>query len=440
MKITKEQITPLDAVLSVSVDKADYDSKVEKALENYRKSASIPGFRKGHVPVGLVRKQYGKAIQIDEVNKILQESLNQYLINEKLNILGNPLPQETQVDWDADTHVFKFEIGLAPEFEIDLKPKKGIRYFDIKVQDSIIDTQVERIRTQFGKLVSETKVSENTEITGTFFNEQENIDKTSTWKTEILSETSYKTLKGKKVGDQLTLKTKDLFKDTHDLMHQLGVSHEVAHHLDTEVTFTIEEINRRELADLNQELFDKLFPAGEVTSETQLRDKITENAKQQYSQQADQQLLNDVTDYLLENTSFELPAEFLKKWLRTATEKELTQQEAESEYEKSEKGLRYQLIEDKILIDNKLQPSFEEMKDFTKGYIRQQMLQFGMQPDDSEIEDITKRILTNKEEFERLSQQLKGQKLIAFYKENLTLDRKEVTYDDFIKEVYKTEQ
>lgn len=440
MKITKEQINPLNAVITLSVDKADYNEKVEKALENYRKSASIPGFRKGHVPAGLVKKQYGRAIQIDEVNKVLQDSLHKYLTDEKLNILGNPIPQETDVDWDADTHVFNFEIGLAPEFEINLKPKKGVRYFEIKVEDSIIDNQIERIRTQFGKLVSEKEVSDKVEITGTFFNEEKNIDKTSTFKADILSEESYKELKGKKVGDQLTLNTKSLFKDAHDLMHQLGVSHDQAHHLETDVTFTIEEINRREPAELNQELFNKLFPEGEVTSEAELRNKISENAKQQYNQQSEQQLLNDATDYLLENTAFELPSEFLKKWLRTATEKELTEEEASIEYEKSEKGLRYQLIEGKIMADNNLQNSFEQLKEFAKGYIRQQMLQFGMTPDEEQVEDISKRVLSNREEFDRLSQQLTSQKLVAFYKENLTLDKKEVTYDDFIKEVYKTEE
>lgn len=441
MKITKEQITPLNAVLTVSIDKVDYNDNVEKALTNYRKNATIPGFRKGNVPASLVKKQYGRAIQVDEVNKLLQNSLTKYLVDENLNVLGNPLPMnETQVDWDADTLVFNFEIGLAPEFEINLKPSKGVRYFDIKVEDSVIDNQVTRIRTQFGKLVTENEVTDQSEVTGTFFNQEKNIEKTTTFNVEILSESALKEFKGKRVGEQLTLSTKNLFSDAHSLMHQLGVSHDEAHHLEVEVTFTIEEVNRREPAELNQELFDKLFPAGEVTSEEELRRRISENAQQQYSQQADQQLLNDATDYLLESTSFDLPADFLKRWLRVAGEKELTQEEANAEYEKSEKGLRYQLIEGKLLADNSLRVNFEEIKEFAKTNICMQLLQFGMPSDDAQVEDIVKRVLSNREEVERLTQQLTSQKLVNFYKENLTLNKIEGTFDDFIKEVYKTEE
>lgn len=437
MKITKEQINPLNAVITVSVDKSDYNDKVEKALTNYRKNASVPGFRKGCVPASLVKKQYGRAIQVDEVNKLLQEALNKYLIDEKLNILGNPLPKETEVDWDADTLVFDFEIGLAPEFSVNLNPENGIRYYEISVENSVIDNQMKRIATQFGKLVTESQVVESVEVTGTFFNQEKNIDKTSTFNVELLSDDAFKTFKGKKVGDQFTLNTKNLFKDAHDLMHQLGVSHDDAHHLEVEVTFTIEEINRREPAEFTQELFDRLFPAGEVTSEQEMRNKIAENAQMQYNQQADQQFFNDVTDYLIENTKFELPSEFLTKWLQTATDKPLTEEQAAEEYKKSEKGLRYQLIEGKVLVDNKLQVTFDELKAFAGDNIRQQMLQFGMPIDELQVEDIVKRVLTNRDETERLSQQLVSQKLLSFYKENITLNKKQCTFDEFIKEVYE---
>lgn len=436
MEITKKQIDSLNAVLTVTIEKKDFSENVEKALNNYRKTANIPGFRKGFVPMGLVKKQYGRAVQVDEVNKILQQSVHKFLTDEKLNILGNPLPVENTIDWDADTLSFDFELGLAPEFQIDLKPKKGIRQFNITVDKKVIDNQIDRIQTQFGKLVTETKVGKESEVRGTFFNQENNINKTSSFSVEILSPEALKEFKGKKVGDQININTKTLFKDAHDLMHQLGVAHQDAHNLDIDVTFTFEEVNKREKAELNQELFDKLFPAGEVTSEEALRNKISENAQEQYNQQADQQLLNDVTDYLLESTSFELPAEFLKKWLRTAGEKVLTQEEANTEYEKSEKGLRYQLIEGKIITENNLQVTFEELKDFAKNYIRQQMLQFGMTPDDVQVEDIVKRVLQNREEVERLTQQLTSQKLITFYKENVSLNKKDISYDDFIKEVY----
>ncbi|ATA92633.1 trigger factor [Capnocytophaga canimorsus] len=443
MNITKEQIDALNAVITVTIDRADYSEKVEKVLTNYKKTANVPGFRKGHVPLGMIKKQYGKAVLVDEVNKLLQEALNKYLADEKLDILGNPLPKnQDDFNWDADTFTFEFEIGLAPAFEIDLKSKQGITHYEISADDKTIDNQVERIAKQFGKLVSKGEVTQENdiEITGTFFNEAKNIDNKATFALEKLSEKNAETFIGKKIGDQFQLQSKELFKDSHDLMHFLKVSHDEAHHLDVELTFTLEEVNIREKATLNEELFDKLFPEGTVTSEKELREKIKENAEFQYAEQADQQLFNEVTDYLVENTKFDLPSEFLKKWLRTAGEKELSAEEAEVEYEQSEKGLRYQLIETKLLTDNNLTPTFEELKKYTEDYIRNQMTQYGMHNSDEHyVNDIVKRVLSNKDEVMRLNQQLVHNKLLNFYKENVTLNTKKVNFDEFVKEVYGKE-
>lgn len=441
MNIIKEQIDALNAVITVSVEKQDYIEKVEKVLTNYRKTANIPGFRKGHVPMGMIKKQYGKAILFDEVNKILQDSLYKYISDEKLEILGNPLPKEKQdFDFEAENFSFEFEIGLAPSFEIDLKPKEAITLYEISVEEKSIDNQVDRIKNQFGKLIAKGEVLDQNdiEITGTFFNEEKNIDAKTTFRLEELTEENRKKLVGKTVGSQIQFQTKGLFNDAHDLMHRLKVSHDDAHSLDVEVTFTLEEANVREEAELNQELFDKLFPAGEVTSEEALRGKIREASERQFAEQADQHFLNEVTDYLVENTKFDLPSEFLKKWLRTAGEKELTQEEANAEYEKSEKGLRYQLIEGKILTDNNLQPTFEELKDFANTYVKNQLLQYGMPADDDAyLQGITAKILQNREEVQRINQQLVFSKLLKFYKENVTKNVKKVTFDEFIKEVYK---
>lgn len=439
MNVVKKEFDNLNVLLSVTIQKEDYSQEVEKTLKKYRKDANIPGFRKGSVPMGMIRKQYEKAIQYDEVNKLIDKSLNEFFAQEKLNFLGSPLPTTKDIDWEADTHTFEFELGLTPDFQIDLKPKKGIRFFNIKVEESVVENQVERIKNQFGTDIEQEQVAENSQVKGSFFNQEHQIDKTSTIKVDALQEVAYKKIEAKKVGEQLTFSTKELFKDAHDLIHYLGLTHDQAHDLDTEVVFTIEGISRREPAELNQELFDKLFPASEVTSEEELKQKIRENAQQQYQGQAEQQLLNDVTDYLLEKTSFELPAEFLKKWLQTAGEKPLTPEQAEEEYNKSEKGLRYQLIESKIVADNKLHITFDELKSFAQQNIRQQMLQFGMTPEDKQVDEIVGRILKNREEVERLNQQLLSQKLIAFYKENVSLKTKEVSYDEFAKEVYGAE-
>jgi trigger factor len=439
MNITRENIDALNAVVKVDIAKEDYSDKVEKILSDYRKSANIPGFRKGHVPMTMVKKQYGKAVLVDEVNKLLQDALNKYLTEEKLDVLGNPLPKpQDHLDWDADQFSFEFELGLAPEFEVNLKSKKAITHYNIIADEKMLKNQVEHIRKQYGKLISQDMVIKDSEVTGVFVNEEKGIKNSATLTLDKLkSKAAEKTILGSKVGDVIALKTKGLFSDDHDLMHFLKVSHDNAHGLDIEVSFSINEINTRELADLDQELFDKLFGKGIATSVTELKKKIKEDSEKQFAQQADQKLLNDVTEYLVENTKFDLPSSFLQKWMQTSGEELMDADQAKEEYEKSEKSLRYQLIEGKLIEAHKLQVTFEDLKDHAKQMIKVQMAQFGqMDPSDKELEDISARILSNKDEIKRLSDQLMSQKLLTLYKTEANLKVKEITYDDFVKEFY----
>ncbi|MCC8359942.1 trigger factor [Salinimicrobium sediminilitoris] len=437
MNITRENIDELNAVLKVDIAKEDYSNKVEKVLKDYRKNANIPGFRKGHVPMGMVKKQYGKAVLVDEVNKLLQDSLNKYLTEEKLDVLGNPLPKEQEnFDWDSDNYTFEFELGLSPQFEVSLDNKEAITYYKIVAGEEMIDNQVKTLQKQYGKLVSKEVAEEGDQVTGTFKNEAEGIESKTTLPLEKLK--NKEPFLGAKAGDTVSVSTKDLFEDDHQLMEFLKVEHDKAHGLDVEVQFEVEEVNTQELADLDQELFDKLFGAGEVTSVSELKEKIKEDAAKQFEQQSDQQLLNDVTEMLIETHNFDLPKEFLQKWIQTAGEKELSEEQAKEEYEKSEKGLRFQLIEGKLIQEHNLEVKFEDLKSFAKDRIKEQMAQFGqMNPEEKELDDIAARILSNQEEVKRLSEQLMNQKLLELYKEKVNLEEKEVTYEEFVKEVYQ---
>lgn len=438
MNITKTDIDKLNAVLTVEVSKEDYSGKVEKVLNDYRKNANIPGFRKGHVPMGMVKKQYGKAVLVEEVNKLLQDALHKFLTEEKLDVLGNPLPKnEADINWDGDNYSFEFELGLAPDFKIDLKGNEVVQY-KIVADEEMLNNQVKTIRKQYGKLISKKEVEKGDEITGTFTSTEKEIEKKTTLSTEVIAgKKQLESLIGAKVGDTVLLQTKGMFADDHDNQKYLGVSHDDAHGLDIEVSFTIDEVNKREMAQLNQELFDKLFGEGVVTSEEELKAKIKEDAEGQFAQQSDQKLLNDVVDSLIENTKFELPKEFLQRWIAMSGEKRLSEEDAKAEYERSEKGLRYQLIEGKLRAENNLQVTFEELKDYAKNMIKAQMAQFGQtNPSDEELESIAARILSNKEEVQRLSEQLNTNKLLQFFKEHAKLKTKEVTYDKFIKEAY----
>ena len=439
MNITKKDIDSLNAVLTVEINKDDYAEKVASILNNYRKTANIPGFRKGHIPMGMVKKQFGKAVLVEEVNKLLQDNLHNYLTEEKLDILGNPLPKnEAEINWDAEDFTFEFDLGLVPDFKVDIS-KKATTHYKIVADKKMIDNQIKTIRKQYGKLISEKEVVKNAEVTGTFASEEHSIDKKTTLSLEDLKGKKQKdSLMGAKVGDAVVLKTKGMFKEDNDAQKHLGVSPEDSKGLAIEVTFTIEEINTREEAEMNQELFDKLFGEGVVSSEKEVRAKIKEDAERQFAQQSDQKLLNDVVETLIENTKFELPSDFLKRWIKSNGESKLTEEEAAEEYDRSEKGLRYQLIEGKLREENEaLQITFDELKSYASGMIKGQMAQFGqMNPTDEEVDGIVARIMSNQEEVKRLTEQLNTNKLLQFFKDNAKLKTKEVSYDDFIKEAY----
>lgn len=439
MNITRENKDALNAVVTVAVEKDDYATKVEKILTDYKKTANIPGFRKGHVPMGMVKKQYGKAVLIDEVNKLIQEGLNKYLTEEKLDVLGQPLPKsQNDINWDEDSFSFDFELGLAPEFKVDLEGKKKITHYKIVADDKMINGQVENIQKQYGKLVALKEVAKDSEITGVYKNEAEEIESSVTLTLDkFKGKATAKQFVGAKVGDIITLKTKGLYEDDQELMHALKMEHDKANGLDIEVNFEITEINKRELADLDQELFDKLFGKDGVKTVSELKEKIREDAEKQFLQQSDQKFLNDVTEHLVEHTKFDLPAEFLTKWMQTAGENAMDHATAKAEYEKSEKSLRYQLIEGKLMEANGIKVDFEDVKESAKAMIKVQMAQFGQtNPSDKELDDIAARVLSNQEEVKRLSEQVVSQKLLGLYKEKANVKTKELTYDKFVKEVY----
>ena len=435
MKISKEQIDALNAVITLEIDKSDYQGKVEEALNNYRKNASIPGFRKGHVPMGMVKKQYEKAIQADELNKLISESLNKFIEDEKLRLLGQPIPKEEGSDANflGDHHKFVFEIGLEPEFTVDLS--QPIDYYDIKVTDKEIDTQIEHLRGHFGTYEVSESISEKSQISGTFFNEAEQVDKFFTFAAKQLGEKAFEALKGKKVGDQLSLSTKGLFKDPHLLMQALEKPHDVVHDLDIEVTFTIEKIEDQVLADMNEEFFQKVYP--DTTSEADFREKVAKSIKEDFDHSSDVRLLDDATEMLIEKTKFDLPADFLKRWIRATSENPITEEEAAEDYENSEKGLRYQLIEGKIVEQNNLQVSYQEIRDFTENAIRAQMARFGLfEIGKKELDNFVNNTLKERAEVERIHRELTGGKLIEFYKEKANLNKIEIDIDSFIEKFY----
>lgn len=440
MNISRENIDKLNAVVKVDITKKDYEPKVNSILKNYRKTANIPGFRKGHVPMGLIKKQYGQAVLVDEVNKLLQENLNKYLVDEKLDVLGNPIPKlQDDFSWDHEDYSFEFEIGLAPEIKVNPKTKKAVTHYQIVADDEVLDKQIKHIRTQYGKIKSKEEIAEEDTITGIFRNKEKEVENETSFSLEVIKGKRNNTkFIGSKVGDVLNFKTKNLFTDENLLATHLGIDPEEAKGLEVDIEFEITEVNEQELAEINQDFFDKIFGKDEVKSEEEFRKKLKEDIEKQFAQQGDQQLINDMTEVLLEETKFDLPDEFLTKWIKFSGEEELTEEEAKKEYERSEKALRFQLIENEILKSNDIKVELDDVMAAAKERIKMQMAQFGqMNPSEEELDSIAKRILSNEQEARNFSEQVKNEKLLNFYKEEANLKNKEITFDDFIKEVTK---
>ena len=438
MKITLNKKNKLSGIISIEIDKNDYEQKVNDVLKRYSKTAKIPGFRKGFVPIGLVKKQYGNAVKVDEINKLLDSTLKKYIQDEKLDILGGPIPHiDNDINWNSEIINFDFEIGYTPEFKINLKPKKAIIKYEVKADKKMVDSQIKNIQSQYGKLISKSKVENNSEITASFTCESDAISNSSMFKTESLKPAFLKRIITLKVGNELTEIGSKIFKEDYELSRNLKIELEKAKKFKSEILIKIEEINQREMADLDQDLFDKVFGKNSVKSVTEMKNKLSEDFVKQFQTQIDQKLMNDTIEYLIESTKINLPSEFLIKWMKLSSEKKISIEEAKAEYEKSEKGMKYQLIESKIIIDNDLQVNFEDLKSFTNDLIKNQMLQYGQAiPDEKEVDGIVARVMSNKDEIKRLTEQLTSTRILNFFKDNFNYKTKKVDYDEYIKEAY----
>tara|TARA_B110000003_G_scaffold273580_1_gene311628 strand:- start:1676 stop:3007 length:1332 start_codon:yes stop_codon:yes gene_type:complete len=440
MDISKTDIDQLNSVINMTIDRKDYEKKVGSVLSDYRKNANIPGFRKGHVPMGMIKKQYEKAVIADEVNKLLRENLDKYIKDEKLELLGNPIPKASKedLDWEASQLNFEFELGLAPKFDIKLNILKKVVCYEIEPEKKMIQEQIIHLQKQYGKLVSQKKIEKGYEITAQFRNQEVELEKMVNFSIEdIKSKKLILALNDAKTGAILSFPAKRLFKDNGTAKRLLSVDDKKLEDIfKVDVTIELKEINERILADLNQELFDKLYEPGTVSSVKDLEEKIKVGLQTQFEPQANQKLMNDISEVIVEKTKFKLPVDFLKKWIQTSAKEPMTKEEAINEFNKSEKGIRYQLIEGKIISENELNITFEELKDFTAIMVQKQMLQYGQTPEKEKLDEIVSNILSNQEETRRISEQLMGDKMLNFYKDKAPLKTKKIGFDAFIKQAY----
>ena len=439
MEIKHKKIDELNGVIIITVYKNDYQENVVKILKDYKKKANIPGFRKGYVPLGLIKKKYENAIISDEVNKLITSKLQDYLKNKKIDILGNPIPKDSnnQIDWKLESNNFEFDIGFTPDFEVKLSNLKNVIRYDIDPDKKMVSEQMLQLRNQYGKLVSKKKPEEDFEITANFKNEESNLNTLATFKLNDIKESkNIKKLKSYSKGKVYEFEFNNFFKDKPLAKQILKLDEEKIDQINGNIFIDIKEINERVPAELDQTFFNKLYEPGSVKSENDFKNKIKEGLKKQFKSQSDQKLLNDITETIIEKTKFSLPEAFLKKWMQFSNKKSFNENESEEEYKRSEKGIRYQIIESKIINENKLELNSDELKQFASNMVKNQMLQYGQVPEEKQVEGIVTNILSKKDEMKRISDQLMSQKLLSFYKEKAPLKVKKISFNKFIEEAY----
>jgi len=445
MNVVRKDVDALNAVLTVEVKPEDYQGKVTEALNKYRKTAKVPGFRPGHVPLGFVQKQYGKAVLSEELNKVVNDSLNTYISDNKLNILGNPIPSSTDSfkgDFEAPADfTFTFDIGLAPKVEVPLSEKTKVDYLKVKVDAKLIDQQIEDLRRRYGKLVSSDTVGEKDMVLGQFveLNEDNSIKEggilhSSTISLEFIEDKATKTeLIGKAIGDKVVVDPSKVSRGEADTAAMLGVKKEELDGLSSKFQLTINEIKVMELAELNQDLFDKLFGEGAVTSEKELKDRVKTDLEGMFVNDSDRMLTRDVFNLLIDKTNVTLPDSFLKRWIKLSNEKEISDEQIDAEYGNYAKSLKWQLIQTQIFKDNNIKLENDEVINFTKGLIVNNYAQYGIPaPEDKELTQSAIRILQNRDEANKIYDMLAESKLTSYFKNTVKLNEKAISYDEFV--------
>lgn len=445
MNVIRQDVDALNAVLKVQVTPADYQNKVKNSLEKYRKTAKIPGFRPGHIPMALVQKQYGKSVLAEELNKIVNDALYGFITENKIDILGNPIPKEgVEVVGDFDKPAdfeFEYEIGLSPTFEIPLNAKSKFDYVKVKIDDKLVDKQLEDLRRRYGKLISADSVGENDLVLAQFveLNEDESIQEggimhSSTISMEFIEDKKVKNaIVGKVKGDQVIVDPATVSRGGKDTAAMLGISEEELPNVSNKFKMTINEIKHMEMAELNQELFDRLFGAGAINSEKELRERIAKDLDGMFANDSDRLLTRAVFDDLLENTKVTLPDSFLKRWIKVSNEKPITDEQINKDYDNYAKGLKWQLIQSSIFKNNDIKLDNAEVIEFTKGLLVNNYAQYGIPaPEDKELTSSAYQVLQNKEEAGRIYDMMAEQKLTQFFKATVKLKDKEVSYDEFV--------
>ena len=446
MNITRENIGELNALLKVEIKKNDYEENVEKVLRDYRKKANIKGFRPGMVPIGLVRKMYGRAVQLDEINKLVSESIQKFLVEEKINILGDPLPKSDEnelIDFDTkEDFNFTFELGLAPQFELDLSKKNKVDHYDLEIDEKMKNDFISNYTRRYGEF-------RNFDVTGDTDMLKGNIaaidddgnpvpdgpsaEDTALTISVIKDEEIKKDFAGKKVGEYIDFDLRKALPNDYEIAGILKKQKDDVSEINSKFRFTIKEINRFIPAEVNKELFDKIYGEDVVKTDEEFSVKIDEEIAKNLKRESDYKLMLDIKKLALEKTEFSLPEDFLKRWLLKVNDK-TTEEQIEKEFDSFRNDLKWQLIRNKVAKDNEIRITEEELHAEAENITRYQFQQYGLfYATDEQIHNYAHEMLNREEDAKRIAEKLLEEKAVEKLKELVTLENKKISVEEFNK-------
>jgi len=443
MQITQEPIDALRAHVTVKLEKQDYEDRCEKVLQTQRKQIVMPGFRKGKVPMGIVKKQYGKSVLADELNKLLSEALHKHIEKNELHVLGNPIPsknQEDKGDWEnPDSFTFTYELGLAPELELKFGWRAKFTRHIIPVDKKAIDNRVLDMQRQHGKISDEEISEEKDMLIGTFVQLDENgspleggIENKSSISIEFVEDkATKKKLVGLCVRTNIVVDPNKVSKNHEDLGKMLGITHEQVHSLKGDFQFSIEEIKRLSPHEVGQSLFDKIYPQGEVKDESDFRSRIEKDLEGHFDRDAEWVFRRRFIVDLIEYMKIPLPEEFLKRWIMLSNDKPVTEEQIESEFGGYADSLRWQLLQQTVMKDQDIKITADELEAESRKFVGAQYAQYGMPLDEETMDSVAKSVLAKEEERRKIADVIIERKVVDHLKTLVSIKEKSIPYEKF---------
>ncbi len=445
MNILQENIDTLNAVLKVQLTPEDYKPQVDDAIRKYKKKASMPGFRPGHVPENLVRKMYGKSLLVGELNRIVADSVDKFIAENKLNVLGNPMPKpdnDFEMNWDKpENFEFAFDLALAPEVNLSLPTAHTFTAYDVQVQEKSIDEEIDKLARRFGNYTSPEVTDADCSVYGTFRevdaagNVLEGGHTHQAFMTinNIANETSRAKFYGVKVSDSITFNPVADIRIESEVKYLLGIKEGNVSDYDKDFEFTIERINKVEKAEFNQALFDQVYGENVVTDIASFREKIRAEIAQGYGYESENSLKHEMEDVLLKEANLTLPDEFLKRWLKQSNEK-ITDEQLVNEYHQYARDLKWRLIENKIFADQNMTINKDEIENYARTMIIDQYMRYGQAHmlDEEKLKEMTMKYVSNQESVQRIVESLSGRKVFEYLNQIVTKDVKKISHDEFI--------